>query len=74
MPSSRHMIIPVNSLHGGLVLKMTLRCSTAFSLLALIRPRVISTPSLIFVAWILTSSFLTHVVLKVSIAFWFANR
>ena len=61
-------------LHSGLVLKLAMRCSTAYSLLALVWPQVISGSNLIFMTWILTKCFLTHVVLKVSVAFWFAAR
>ena len=68
------MRIPEIGLHGGLVLKLAMRCSTASSLLALVRPRVLSTPNFILLTWILTSSFLTHVDLKVFVALWFANH
>ena len=61
-------------LHGGLVLKLATRCSTSSSLLALVLPRVISTSNLIFVTWILASCLSTLIIMKLIVAFCFANR
>ena len=60
--------------HTSLVLKLAMHCSSASSLLALVWPQVNSRSNLICVAGILTSSFLTHVVLKVSVTLRFANH
>ena len=50
--------------HGGLVLKLAMRCSSASLLLALVWPQVIFMSNPIWVPWILMSSFLIHVVLS----------
>ena len=54
--------------HGGFVLRLAIRDSTESSSLSLVYPRVRSVSNFILVSWILTTSFLIHVVRNVSVA------